>query len=124
MEIISLCCRIKPVMEGQAAKQMNQIQVCGASIHNLKQVDIDIPKGKFIVFTGVSGSGKSSLAFDILFEEGRKRYLQSIGLQGETTTGSEKASFTSIRGLPPAIAVEQRTIRQTNPNSIVGTKTE
>ncbi|TMV48355.1 hypothetical protein FE783_17700 [Paenibacillus mesophilus] len=103
---------------------MNQIQVRGAAIHNLKRVDVDIPKGALVVFTGVSGSGKSSLAFDILFEEGRKRYLQSIGLQSDVPARGGEAPFVSIRGLPPAIAVEQRTIRQTNPRSIVGTRTK
>lgn len=103
---------------------MKHIQVRGARIHNLKNIDADIPKGKLCVFTGVSGSGKSSLAFDILFEEGRKRYLQSIGLQSDAQLRSGEAPFVSIRGLPPAIAVEQRTVRQTNPRSIVGTRTK
>ncbi|WP_199616141.1 excinuclease ABC subunit UvrA [Paenibacillus alkalitolerans] len=103
---------------------MKQIEVRGAAIHNLKQIDVSLPKGKFIVFTGVSGSGKSSLAFDILFEEGRKRYLHSIGLHSDTFVRSGEEPFISIMGLPPAIAVEQRTLRQTNPRSFVGTRTK
>lgn len=103
---------------------MDHIQVIGARIHNLKHIDVILPKGKFIVFTGVSGSGKSSLAFDVLYEEGRQRYLQSIGqtLRGEAV--EENEPFDEITGLPPAIAVEQNKIRQSNPRSIVGTKTK
>jgi excinuclease ABC subunit A len=103
---------------------LETIVVRGARIHNLKHVDVTIPKGKFVVVTGVSGSGKSSLAFDLLFEEGRKRYLQSVGLNMGTEQDEFGELFDEISGLPPAIAVEQRTIRQTNPRSIVGTKTK
>jgi excinuclease ABC subunit A len=103
---------------------LETIVVRGARIHNLKKVDVTIPKGKFVVVTGVSGSGKSSLAFDLLFEEGRKRYLQSVGLSMGTERGEYGELFDEISGLPPAISVEQRTIRQTNPRSIVGTKTK
>lgn len=102
---------------------MNHIQVRGARIHHLKDVNVTIPKGQFVVFTGVSGSGKSSLAFDILYEEGRRRYLQSIGLnlRGDA---DDIEPFDDISGLPPAISVEQNTIRQSNPRSVVGTKTK
>jgi excinuclease UvrABC ATPase subunit len=103
---------------------LETIVVRGARIHNLKKVDVTIPKGKFVVVTGVSGSGKSSLAFDLLFEEGRKRYLQSVGLSMGTERDEYGELFDEISGLPPAISVEQRTIRQTNPRSIVGTKTK
>ncbi|KRF20212.1 excinuclease ABC subunit UvrA [Paenibacillus sp. Soil787] len=101
---------------------MDHIIVRQAHLHHLKYVDVDIPKGKLVVFTGVSGSGKSTLAFDLLFEEGRKRYLNSIGLSTESGW-NEGEPFTKIRGLPPAIAVAQNTIRQSNPRSTVGTKT-
>lgn len=97
---------------------MDRIIIRGARIHNLKSIDVDIPKGSFTVITGVSGSGKSSLAFDLLFGEGRRRYLQSIGLNTNAEWNDE------LKGLPPAISVEQRTIRQFNPRSVVGTKTK
>ncbi|RKN60376.1 excinuclease ABC subunit UvrA [Paenibacillus ginsengarvi] len=103
---------------------MDNIQVIGAAIHNLKKVNVTLPKGSLTVLTGVSGSGKSSLAFDILFEEGRRRYFHAIGIQNDGQAKSGEAPFAVIRGLPPAIAVEQRTIRQTNPRSIVGTRTK
>ncbi len=103
---------------------MGTIQVMGARIHNLQKINATLPRGKFIVFTGVSGSGKSSLAFDILYEEGRKRYLQSIGLGARGEVIEEHDPFDELVGLPPAIAVEQHKIRQSNPRSIVGTKTK
>ncbi|CAM4432915.1 excinuclease ABC subunit UvrA [Paenibacillus tarimensis] len=102
---------------------MEHIIVRNARIHHLKNLDIDIPKGHFVVFTGVSGSGKSSLAFDLLFEEGRKRYLNAIGLSAGDSV-RENETFDQLHGLPPAIAVAQQTIRQTNPRSSVGTKTK
>ncbi|RXZ77450.1 excinuclease ABC subunit UvrA [Paenibacillaceae bacterium] len=103
---------------------MDKIQIRKVRLHHLKSVDVDIPKGKLVVFTGVSGSGKSSLAFDLLFEEGRKRYLQSIGLQNNGNQLNEEEPFDEINGLPPTIAVAQNTIRQTNTRSTVGTKTK
>jgi excinuclease ABC subunit A len=99
---------------------MENIEVFGARIHNLKNIDVKIPKGKIVAITGVSGSGKSSLAFDLLFEEGRTRYLQAIGLPPRLEREKE---FDSILGLAPTIAVEQRTVRHRNPRSTVGTKT-
>lgn len=98
----------------------DEIEVIGGRIHNLKNINIKIPKNKLIVFTGVSGSGKSSLAFDLLFEEGRTRYLQAIGMPPRLE--SEK-QFDLIKGLSPTIAIEQRTTRFTNPRSTVGTRT-
>lgn len=103
---------------------MNRIEVRGARIHHLKEIDVSLPKGEFIVFTGVSGSGKSSFAFDILYEEGRRRYLQSIGLNLRGGGADDIEPFDDISGLPPAISVEQNTIRQSNPRSVVGTKTK
>lgn len=100
---------------------MDQIEITGARIHNLKNIDVRIPKNKIIAITGVSGSGKSSLAFDIIFEEGLRRYMQSLGLQ----SGIEKEKpFGRINGLSPTIAVEQRTTRISNPRSTVGTWTK
>jgi excinuclease ABC A subunit len=99
---------------------MDVIKVRGARIHNLKNINIDIPKGKLILITGVSGSGKSSLAFDIIFDEGMNRYLQSIGFPPKF---DDEKPFDMIKGLSPTVAVEQRTTRVFNPRSTVGTKT-
>ncbi|GKX66563.1 excinuclease ABC subunit UvrA [Inconstantimicrobium mannanitabidum] len=97
------------------------ITIKGAKIHNLKNIDVRIPKNKLTVITGVSGSGKSSLAFDTLYEEGKRRYLLFSGTQFMVDTAS---SFQSITGLSPTVAVEQRIIRQSNPRSTVGTRTK
>ncbi|WP_055666660.1 excinuclease ABC subunit UvrA [Desnuesiella massiliensis] len=99
---------------------MKEIRIKGARIHNLKNIDISLPKNKFIVATGVSGSGKSSLVFDIIFEEGRKQYLQSLGM---LSTIDDTYKFDYIEGIGPTIAVHQNTIRQSNPRSTVGTRT-
>ncbi|MFX0201073.1 MAG: excinuclease ABC subunit UvrA, partial [Candidatus Hodarchaeota archaeon] len=99
---------------------MNQIEVVGARIHNLKNINVKIPKNKIVAITGVSGSGKSSLAFDLLFEEGMRRYLQSIGLPPKV---EKEKPFDLMSGLSPTVAVEQRTTRIVNPRSTVGTKT-
>lgn len=98
---------------------MEHIKVTGARIHNLKGFDITIPKNKLIVATGISGSGKSSLMFDIIFEKGRREYLQSLGM----FAGLEDEKFDSIEGICPAIAVKQSIVRQNNPRSTVGSKT-
>lgn len=97
------------------------ITIKGAKIHNLKNIDVKIPKNKLTVITGVSGSGKSSLAFDTLYEEGKRRYLMFSGTQFMVDTAS---NFESITGLSPTVAVEQRIIRQSNPRSTVGTRTK
>ncbi|MFW9782424.1 MAG: excinuclease ABC subunit UvrA [Candidatus Heimdallarchaeota archaeon] len=99
---------------------MDEIRIVGARIHNLKNVKINIPKNKIILITGVSGSGKSSLAFDIIFDEGMNRYLQSIGFPPKF---EDEKPFDIIEGLSPTVAVEQRTTRVFNPRSTVGTKT-
>ncbi len=99
---------------------MKNITIKGARVHNLKGIDISIPKNKLIVATGVSGSGKSSLVFDIVFEEGRRQYLQSLGMLSGI---ADEDRFDCISGIGPAIAVQQSIIRQSNPRSTVGTKT-
>ncbi|WDV47180.1 ATP-binding cassette domain-containing protein [Clostridiaceae bacterium M8S5] len=96
------------------------IEIKNAKIHNLKGIDIKIPKNKLTVITGVSGSGKSSLAFDTLYEEGKRRYLMFSDAQFSVNSVS---TFDSITGLSPTVAVEQRVIRQSNPRSTVGTRT-
>ncbi|WP_341282773.1 hypothetical protein [Paenibacillus sp. FSL H8-0537] len=91
---------------------MNEfIEIKGARIHNLKDIDIRIPRNKLTVITGVSGSGKTSLAFDTLYEEGKHRYLLFSGTQFMVDSVSH---FDSITGLSPTVAVEQRIIRQSN----------
>lgn len=99
---------------------MKNITITGARVHNLKNIDISIPKNKLVVVTGVSGSGKSSLVFDIIFEEGRRQYLQSLGV---LSGFDDEDKFDSISGIGPAIAVQQGIIRQSNPRSTVGSKT-
>lgn len=99
---------------------MEEIKIQGARIHNLKNIDLTIPKHQLVVITGISGSGKSSLAFDILFEEGKNQYLRSIGI----LAGLDKEDrFDTMEGIGPTVAVHQNTIRQSNPRSTVGTKT-
>lgn len=100
------------------------IKVRGARQHNLKNVDLDIPKGKLVVFTGVSGSGKSSLAFDTIYAEGQRRYVESLSTYARQFLGvMEKPEVDSIEGLSPAISIDQKTTSR-NPRSTVGTITE
>ncbi|WP_234124223.1 excinuclease ABC subunit UvrA [Clostridium hydrogenum] len=99
---------------------MKEIKIHGARAHNLKNINVCIPKNKLVVVSGVSGSGKSSLAFDIVFEEGRKQYLKALGILNEIDNESK---FDSIEGLGPTIAVQQNILRQSNPRSTVGSRT-
>ena len=101
-----------------------QIEIRGAHANNLKNVDVDIPRGKFTVMTGVSGSGKSSLAFDTIYAEGQRRYMNTLSPYAKHFMGIlEKPSVESINGLSPVIAIEQKTTGS-NPRSTVGTITE
>lgn len=100
------------------------IRIRGARTHNLKDIDIDIPKNKLVVITGLSGSGKSSLAFDTLYAEGQRRYVESLSAYArQFLSMMEKPDMDSIDGLSPAIAIEQKATSH-NPRSTVGTVTE
>ena len=100
------------------------IQIKGARVHNLKGVDLELPRNKFIVITGVSGSGKSSLAFDTLYAEGQRRYVESLSSYARQFLGRiDKPEVDFIKGIPPAIAIEQK-VNTRNPRSTVGTSTE
>jgi excinuclease ABC subunit A len=100
------------------------IAVRGARVHNLKNVDVDLPRDKLIVITGLSGSGKSSLAFDTIYAEGQSRYVESLsGVRRQFLEQMEKPDVDLIEGLSPAISIEQKTTGS-NPRSTVGTVTE
>ena len=103
---------------------MQSIIVKGARVNNLKNIDLEIPRGKLVVITGVSGSGKSSLAFDTLYAEGQRRYVESLSSYARMFLGRmSKPECDFIKGIPPAIAIEQK-VTSRNPRSTVGTSTE
>src|SRR5512147_3043321 len=100
------------------------IAVRGARVHNLKNIDVDLPRGRLSVVTGLSGSGKSSLAFDTIYAEGQRRYVESLSAYARQFLGlMEKPDVDSIEGLSPAISIEQKSAGH-NPRSTVGTVTE
>ncbi len=100
------------------------IKIKGANVHNLKNVSLEIPRDEFVVFTGLSGSGKSSLAFDTIFAEGQRRYMESLSSYSRQFLGQmEKPDVEKIEGLPPAISIDQKSTNH-NPRSTVGTVTE
>ncbi|MBN1131438.1 MAG: excinuclease ABC subunit UvrA [Bacteroidales bacterium] len=102
----------------------NEIIIKGARVHNLKNIDVRIPRDRLVVITGLSGSGKSSLAFDTLYAEGQRRYVESLSAYARQFLGRiDKPDVDSIHGIPPAVALEQR-VNTRNPRSTVGTSTE
>ena len=102
----------------------DKIVIKGARENNLKNIDIEIPRNQFVIMTGVSGSGKTSLAFDTIYAEGQRRYMESLSAYARQFLGnSEKPDVDSIEGLSPAISIDQKTTSN-NPRSTVGTVTE
>ncbi|MCG8687255.1 MAG: excinuclease ABC subunit UvrA, partial [Desulfobacterales bacterium] len=113
-----------PLPDQNRTKELDRIIVRGAKEHNLKNIDVEIPKKRLVVVTGVSGSGKSSLAFDTIFAEGQRRYVESLSSYARQFIGQmEKPRYDTIRGLSPTIAIEQKAASK-NPRSTVGTITE
>jgi excinuclease ABC subunit A len=107
-----------------AVQEQESIEVYGARVHNLKNIDISIPKNKLVVITGISGSGKSSLAFDTIYSEGQRRYMETFGAYARQFIGDmERPDVDKITGLSPVISIEQKTTNK-NPRSTVGTVTE
>nr|GFC76372.1 hypothetical protein [Tanacetum cinerariifolium] len=107
-----------------AAAEAPFIEVYGAREHNLKNVSVKIPRGKLVVFTGISGSGKSSLAFDTIYAEGQRRYMETFSAYARSFMGGlERPNVDKIEGLSPVISIEQKTTSR-NPRSTVGTITE
>ena len=101
-----------------------EIHIKGARVHNLKNVELKIPRDRMVVLTGLSGSGKSSLAFDTLYAEGQRRYVESLSAYARQFLGRiDKPDVDFIHGIPPAVALEQR-VNTRNPRSTVGTSTE
>ena len=102
----------------------DNISIKGARVNNLRNVDLDIPRNKLVVFTGLSGSGKTSLAFDTLYAEGQRRYVESLSAYARQFLGQmKKPEMEYIEGLSPAISIDQKTTKE-NPRSTVGTITE
>ena len=111
-------CFIEPIASGP------KLVIKGAREHNLKNVDLEIPRNKLVVFSGLSGSGKSSLAFDTIFAEGQRRYMESLSSYARQFLGTmDKPDVDLIEGLSPAISIEQKSTNK-NPRSTVGTITE
>ena len=105
-------------------KDVDCVSVYGARVHNLKNIDVEIPHGKLTVITGLSGSGKSSLAFDTIFAEGQRRYLETFSAYARNMLGVlERPDVDKITGLSPVISIEQKTVNK-NPRSTIGTTTE
>src|SRR2546423_10721594 len=103
---------------------LDRITVHGARQHNLKNIDVEIPRDKLTVITGLSGSGKSSLAFDTIYDEGQRRYVESLSAHARQFLDQlEKPDVDSVEGLSPAISIEQKTVAR-SPRATIGTATE
>lgn len=114
----------KEAIKDKTVLKQESIEVMGARVHNLKNIDISIPKNKLVVITGISGSGKSSLAFDTIYSEGQRRYMETFGAYARQFIGDmERPDVDKITGLSPVISIEQKTTNK-NPRSTVGTITE
>ena len=110
-------------MSKNIGKERKYIKIRGANEHNLKNIDLDIPRDEFVVLTGLSGSGKSSLAFDTIYAEGQRRYMESLSSYARQFLGqAEKPNVEKIEGLSPAISIDQKSTNR-NPRSTVGTVT-
>src|SRR5947209_2591987 len=113
-----------PPEGGRASGQHTEIVIRGAREHNLKDIDLTIPRDRLVVFTGLSGSGKSSLAFDTIYAEGQRRYVESLSSYARQFLGQmDKPDVDQIDGLSPAISIDQKGSSH-NPRSTVGTVTE
>src|SRR6187399_2070338 len=112
-------------MQNEVVVDANEtLEVLGARVHNLKNIDVIIPRNKLVVITGISGSGKSSLAFDTIYAEGQRRYMESFSAYARQFLGNmERPDVDKITGLSPVISIEQKTTNL-NPRSTVGTITE
>ena len=111
-------------MSTETISESEFLEVVGARVHNLKNIDVTIPRNKLVVITGLSGSGKSSLAFDTIYAEGQRRYIESFSAYARQFLGNmERPDVDKITGLSPVISIEQKTVNK-NPRSTVGTITE
>ena len=109
---------------GARVHETGKISVWGARVHNLKNIDVEIPRNTLTVITGMSGSGKSSLAFDTLFAEGQRRYVETFSAYARNFLGNmERPDVDKVTGLSPVISIEQKTTNK-NPRSTVGTTTD
>src|SRR5262245_43282043 len=117
---------LQPIFMNSAVTEeyLEQIEVLGARVHNLRNIDLTFPREKLVVITGLSGSGKSSLAFDTIYAEGQRRYMETFSAYARNFIGNlERPDVDKINGLSPVISIEQKTTSR-NPRSTVGTVTE